>query len=83
MLHASLKTTGLVHHNLRFGKLDCVIIDVGSTRSRRKDRVHLFNGVHCLIFTAPLSGYDQCLIENKSAVDNLLPEPFPPECPHN
>ena len=83
VLHADIKTAGLVDSRLKFGKLDCVITDAGGTRSSRKEWVRLSSGAHCVIFTAPLSGYDQCVIENKSAVDNLLPEPLPLEYPHN
>ena len=73
VLHTSMKTIGLVDSRLKFGALDCVITDVGSTRSRRKEWVPRFNGVDCIIFTAPLSGYDQYLIGDKSAVNSLPP----------
>ena len=81
VLHTSMKTIGWVDSRLKFGKLDCVVTDVGITRLRRKECVRLFNGAHCLIFTAPLSGYDQCLGEDKSAVSSLH-EALPLEYPY-
>ena len=72
VLHTSMKTIGLLDSRLKFGKLDCVITDVGSTRSGRKEWANLVKGLDCVIFTAPLSGYDQCLVEDKSVVDILL-----------
>ena len=56
VLHRSVKKIGLLDSCLKFGKLDCVITDVGSTRSRRKEWAHLFNGGDCVIFSAPLNG---------------------------
>ena len=44
------------------------MFDVGGQRSERKKWVHCFDGVHCLMFVAALSGYDQCLVEDKTAV---------------
>lgn len=46
------------------------MFDVGGQRSERKKWVHCFEGVHCLMFVAALSGYDQCLVEDKTAVSN-------------
>lgn len=47
------------------------MFDVGGQRSERKKWVHCFEGVHCLMFVAALSGYDQCLVEDKTAVCEL------------
>ena len=48
------------------------MFDVGGQRSERKKWVHCFEGVHCLLFVAALSGYDQCLVEDKTAVSSGL-----------
>ena len=47
------------------------MFDVGGQRSERKKWVHCFEGVHCLLFVAALSGYDQCLVEDKTSVSFL------------
>ena len=54
------------------------MFDVGGQRSERKKWVHCFEGVHCLMFVAALSGYDQCLVEDKTAVRNLLSATYMP-----
>ena len=48
VLHTSMKTIGLLDSHLKFGKLGCVITDVGSIRSRRKEWIHIFNVVDCI-----------------------------------
>lgn len=48
------------------------MFDVGGQRSERKKWVHCFEGVHCLLFVAAMSGYDQCLVEDKTAVSDYL-----------
>ena len=48
------------------------MFDVGGQRSERKKWVHCFEGVHCLMFVAALSGYDQCLVEDKTAVRDSI-----------
>ena len=74
ILHSSIKTIGTVENRLKLGKVDCLITDVAGTRASRKKWVNVFNGALCVIFTAPLSGYDQCLSEDWTAVNTLLPE---------
>lgn len=50
-------------------------MDVGGQRSERKKWIHCFEGVQCLLFMVALSGYDQCLVEDQSAVSiALVPE---------
>ena len=56
------------------------MFDVGGQRSERKKWVHCFEGVHCLLFVAALSGYDQCLVEDKTAVWTLSPSQCPSHC---
>ena len=44
------------------------MFDVGGQRSERKKWIHCFENVTCLLFLAAISGYDQCLVEDKDAV---------------
>lgn len=46
------------------------MMDVGGQRSERKKWIHCFEGVQCLLFMVALSGYDQCLVEDQSAVSS-------------
>ena len=72
VLRSRLRTTGITETLFELGQLTYHMFDVGGQRSERKKWVHCFEGVHCLLFVAALSGYDQCLVEDKTAVS--LPE---------
>ena len=74
MLHSRHRTSRPVESDFGLGKYDCRLIDVGGCRAERKHWAHLFDGVHCLIFTVSLSGYDECLIEDRTAVGSLFSE---------
>lgn len=52
------KTRG---HVLRF-------IDVGGQKSERRKWINFFQDVSSILFLVSLSGYDQCLIEDRDAV---------------
>ncbi len=75
VLRSRLRTTGITETLFELGQLNYHMFDVGGQRSERKKWVHCFEGVHCLMFVAALSGYDQCLVEDKTAVrlSALLP----------
>jgi guanine nucleotide-binding protein subunit alpha len=47
------------------------MMDVGGQRSERKKWIHCFEGVQCLLFMVALSGYDQCLVEDQTAVSSI------------
>ena len=49
------------------------MFDVGGQRSERKKWIHCFENVHCLLFLVAISGYDQCLVEDKDAVCAVVP----------
>lgn len=68
VLRSRLRTTGITETLFELGQLRYHMFDVGGQRSERKKWVHCFEGVHCLMFVAALSGYDQCLVEDKTAV---------------
>ena len=68
VLRSRLRTTGITETLFELGQLNYHMFDVGGQRSERKKWIHCFEGVHCLMFVAALSGYDQCLVEDKTAV---------------
>lgn len=45
---------------------------MGGQRSERKKWIHCFEGVTAVLFMAAISGYDQCLVEDKDAVSSPL-----------
>ena len=71
VLRSRLRTTGITETLFELGQLTYHMFDVGGQRSERKKWVHCFEGVHCLLFVAALSGYDQCLVEDKTAVSRV------------
>ncbi len=77
VLRSRLRTTGITETLFELGQLNYHMFDVGGQRSERKKWVHCFEGVHCLMFVAALSGYDQCLVEDKTAVCNYLQSIYP------
>ena len=72
VLRSRLRTTGITETLFELGQLNYHMFDVGGQRSERKKWIHCFEGVHCLMFVAALSGYDQCLVEDKTAVRGSL-----------
>lgn len=54
------------------GQLTYRMFDVGGQRSERKKWIHCFENVNCLLFLVAISGYDQCLVEDKDGVSNLF-----------
>jgi hypothetical protein len=50
------------------GSLTYRMFDVGGQRSERKKWIHCFENVNCLLFLVAISGYDQCLVEDKDGV---------------
>lgn len=68
MLHSRLRTTGITETLFELGQINFRMMDVGGQRSERKKWIHCFEGVQCLLFMVALSGYDQCLVEDQTAV---------------
>lgn len=44
------------------------MVDVGGQKSERRKWIHCFQDVTTILFLVSLSGYDQCLVEDKDAV---------------
>lgn len=43
------------------------MFDVGGQRSERKKWIHCFENVTAILFVVAISGYDQCLIEDRNS----------------
>ncbi|CCX07719.1 guanine nucleotide binding protein, alpha subunit [Pyronema domesticum] len=67
ILRSRLKTTGITETIFDLGTLTYRMFDVGGQRSERKKWIHCFEGVTALLFLVAISGYDQCLVEDKDA----------------
>jgi hypothetical protein len=49
-----------------------LMVDVGGQKSERRKWIHCFQDVTSILFLVSLSGYDQCLVEDKDAVRAIL-----------
>ncbi|KAI9842917.1 MAG: G-Protein alpha subunit [Sclerophora amabilis] len=67
VLRSRLRTTGITETIFELGALTYRMFDVGGQRSERKKWIHCFENVNCLLFLVAISGYDQCLVEDKNA----------------
>ncbi|PHH85942.1 hypothetical protein CDD83_10957 [Cordyceps sp. RAO-2017] len=65
LLRSRLRTTGITETTFDLGQLTYRMFDVGGQRSERKKWIHCFENVTCLLFLVAISGYDQCLVEDK------------------
>ncbi len=79
ILRSRLRTTGITETIFELGTLIYRMFDVGGQRSERKKWIHCFENVHCLMFLVAISGYDQCLVEDKDGVS--ITTPFPAGTP--
>jgi guanine nucleotide-binding protein subunit alpha len=68
LLRSRLRTTGIIETVFDLGQLTYRMFDVGGQRSERKKWIHCFENVNCLLFLVAISGYDQCLVEDKDGV---------------
>ncbi|THH30997.1 hypothetical protein EUX98_g3185 [Antrodiella citrinella] len=71
VLRARLKTVGVSEYKFQMeagseSGTEWRIIDVGGSRSQRMTWIPFFDDVDAIIFLAPISGFDQTLVEDKS-----------------
>ncbi|ORZ13901.1 guanine nucleotide binding protein, alpha subunit [Lobosporangium transversale] len=67
ILRCRVKSTGITETTFHIGALTYRMFDVGGQRSERKKWIHCFEGVTAVLFLVAISGYDQCLVEDKDA----------------
>jgi GTPase SAR1 family protein len=66
ILHARVRTSGIVEKQYKIDKVEFAMYDVGGQRNERKKWIHLFDNVTAVIFVAAISEYDQCLYEDEN-----------------
>ncbi|KAI7891026.1 guanine nucleotide binding protein, alpha subunit [Mucor mucedo] len=67
IIRCRAKTTGIVETIFHIGPLTYRMFDVGGQRSERKKWIHCFENVTAILFVVAISGYDQCLIEDRNS----------------
>ncbi|KAI8093262.1 putative Gpa2-guanine nucleotide-binding protein alpha-2 subunit [Halteromyces radiatus] len=67
IIRCRAKTTGIVETVFHLGPLTYRMFDVGGQRSERKKWIHCFENVTAILFVVAVSGYDQCLVEDRDS----------------
>jgi hypothetical protein len=68
ILRSRVKTSGISEATFTHDLYTYRIFDVGGQRSERKKWIHCFENVNGLLFVIAISGYDQCLVEDRDSV---------------
>ncbi|THH31576.1 hypothetical protein EUX98_g2608 [Antrodiella citrinella] len=67
IVHARARTIGITETIFHLRDHEMLMVDVGGQKSERRKWIHCFQDVTSILFLVSLSGYDQCLIEDKDA----------------
>jgi len=67
IFHCRARTTGMTETVFHLRGREMHMIDVGGQKSERRKWINFFQDVTSILFLVSLSGYDQCLIEDKDA----------------
>lgn len=62
------RTIGITETVFHLRDHEMLMVDVGGQKSERRKWIHCFQDVTSILFLVSLSGYDQCLVEDKDAV---------------
>jgi hypothetical protein len=66
------RTIGITETVFQLREHEMLMVDVGGQKSERRKWIHCFQDVTSILFLVSLSGYDQCLVEDKDAVCAVL-----------
>ncbi|KAI8967875.1 guanine nucleotide binding protein, alpha subunit [Mycotypha africana] len=72
IIRCRAKTSGIVETIFHIGPLTYRMFDVGGQRSERKKWIHCFENVTAILFVVAISGYDQCLVEDRDSMHEGL-----------
>jgi len=67
IIRCRARTTGITETVFNLRGHDLHMLDVGGQKSERRKWIHCFQDVTTILFLVSLSGYDQCLFEDKDA----------------
>ncbi len=68
IIQCRVRTTGIKETVFCLRDHELMMVDVGGQKSERRKWIHCFQDVTSILFLVSLSGYDQCLVEDKDAV---------------
>ncbi|KIJ45046.1 hypothetical protein M422DRAFT_29901 [Sphaerobolus stellatus SS14] len=67
IIRSRARTTGISETVFKLRSHSMHMLDVGGQKSERRKWIHCFQDVTSILFLVSLSGYDQCLVEDKDA----------------
>ncbi|KAF8657967.1 hypothetical protein AX16_002128 [Volvariella volvacea WC 439] len=67
IIQCRARTIGITETTFHLRDHDMLMVDVGGQKSERRKWIHCFQDVTSILFLVSLSGYDQCLVEDKDA----------------
>jgi guanine nucleotide-binding protein subunit alpha len=68
IVNTRARTIGITETAFHLKDHELIMVDVGGQKSERRKWIHCFQDVTSILFLVSLSGYDQCLVEDKDAV---------------
>lgn len=71
IIQCRARTIGITETTFHLHDHDMLMVDVGGQKSERRKWIHCFQDVTSILFLVSLSGYDQCLVEDKDAVSRV------------
>lgn len=72
IVHSRARTVGMTETQFKVSGHILRLIDVGGQKSERRKWINFFQDVTSILFLVSLSGYDECLIEDRDAVRQSL-----------
>ena len=76
IIRCKARTVGITETVFKLRSHEMLMVDVGGQKSERRKWIHCFQDVTTILFLVSLSGYDQCLVEDKDAVSTTFPPKF-------
>ncbi|KAJ7205686.1 heterotrimeric G protein alpha subunit 4 [Mycena haematopus] len=67
IVRARVRTIGITETTFHLQEQEMLMVDVGGQKSERRKWIHCFQDVTSILFLVSLSGYDQCLVEDRDA----------------
>ncbi|KAF7320577.1 Heterotrimeric G-protein alpha subunit 4 [Mycena chlorophos] len=67
ILRTRARTIGITETAFKVGTEELLMVDVGGQKTERRKWIHSFSDVTSVLFLVSLSGYDQCLVEDRGA----------------
>ena len=67
IIRCRARTIGITETTFNLKDHEMLMVDVGGQKSERRKWIHCFQDVTSILFLVSLSGYDQCLVEDKDA----------------